>query len=146
MDRLSSSLGAEHRRGTVIIVDDDAALLEALKFGLELEGFSVQGHLRSGALLAEKLPTSEACLVIDYRLPGLDGLDLLQALRVSGVVLPAIIITSDPDATLLVRAAALGALVIEKPLLGDALTLAIGNALARPFGSPQQPRPAGPSG
>ncbi len=131
MELLASSHAAKHGGRSVIIIDDDADLLEALKFDLELEGFSVQCHLRSGTVVAEALPTSEACLIIDYRLPGLHGLDLLQRLRANGVRLPAIIITTHPKAAVLLRAAALGATVVEKPLLGDAFILAIENALAR---------------
>ncbi len=131
MELLASSHGAKHGGQSVIIIDDDADLLDALKFGLELEGFSVQCHLRSGTLRTETLPTSDACLIIDYRLPGIDGLDLLQRLRGNGVMLPAIIVTTHPSAEVLIRAVALGATVVEKPLLGDALALAIENAFAR---------------
>jgi two-component system response regulator FixJ len=135
MEPIASSHGARHERGSVIIIDDDAALLEALKFGLELEGFSVLCHASAGAVLAATLPASGACLIIDYRLPGLDGLDLLRRLRAKGVELPAIIVTSRPKAALLLRAAALGATIVEKPLLSDALTVAIENAVSRSIGS-----------
>jgi two-component system response regulator FixJ len=132
MGLLACRNGAKHGRRSVIIIDDDAALLEALKFALELEGFSVQCHLRSGTVVAQTLPTSNACLVIDYQMPGLDGLDLLKRLRANGVRLPAIIITTLPKASVLIDAAALGATVVEKPLLGNAFIVAIENALARP--------------
>ena len=135
MEPPESSHGVGKSRGSVIIVDDDADLLEALKFGLELEGFEVQCHASSGAALTETLPTSGACVIIDYRLPDFDGLQLLRRLRAKGVELPAIIVTSHPKAGLLLRAATLGATIIEKPLLGDAFTVAIENAVSRSIGS-----------
>jgi two-component system response regulator FixJ len=134
MESLATSHGKQVR-GSVILVEDDTGLLEALKFGLELEGFEVQCHASPSAVLAETLPAADACLIIDYWLPGLDGLSLLLRLRTLGVGLPAIIITSHPTAAVLLRAATLGATVVEKPLLEDTLSTAIRNAIASQVGS-----------
>jgi two-component system response regulator FixJ len=123
---------AEFRPGQiVVIVDDDQALLEALTFSLELEGFEVRGHRSAETVDAEALPKTRCCLVIDYKLPDLNGIDLLDRLRRQAVALPAIIITSHAKAEMLTRCRALGAAVVEKPLLGDGLLTAIRNALAR---------------
>jgi FixJ family two-component response regulator len=116
---------------TVVIVDDDPGLLTALKFGLELEGYAVHIHAEPASVRAEGLPKHHGCLVIDYRLGGLDGLHLLERLRDSDVDLPAIIVTSHPRKDLAVRAAALGAALVEKPLLGDVLVSAIRTAMAQ---------------
>jgi two-component system response regulator FixJ len=114
---------------TVVIVDDDEALLEALTFGLELEGFEVQSHRSAATVLAETLLKTNCCLVIDYKMPGLNGLDLLSRLRRQAVELPAIIITSHANSDILARCRALGAAVVEKPLLTDGLLIAIRNVL-----------------
>ena len=114
----------------VVVVDDDEALLEALSFGLELEGFEVQSHRSAGTVHAETLPKTSCCLVIDYKMPGLNGTDLLARLRRQGVELPAIIITSHARPDILARCHALGAAVVEKPLLGDGLLIAIRTALS----------------
>lgn len=113
----------------VVIVDDDEALLEALRFGFELEGFQVQSHCSAGTVHAEVLPKSNCCLVIDYKMPGLNGIDLLARLRDRGVELPTIIITSHARPDILTRCRALGASVVEKPLLGDGLLIEIRKAL-----------------
>jgi len=115
---------------TVVVIDDDTALLGALKFDLELEGFRVETHTAGNQLRPERLPTDNGCLVIDYRLPGLNGLELLRRLRDRGVSLPAIIITSHPTKSLLARTSGLGGSIIEKPLLGDVLLSGIRSALA----------------
>jgi len=117
---------------TLVVIDDDAALLGALKFDLEMEGFRVQTHAAGHRLRPERLPKDNGCLVIDYRLPGPNGLELLRRLRQGGVRLPAIIITSNPSRSLYARSAGLGASIVEKPLLGDVLLRGIRSALAAP--------------
>src|SRR5262249_8979595 len=62
-----------------------------------------------------------SCLVIDYKLPDIDGMDLARRLRGAGVTAPMILITSNPDARCRARAARDGAVIVEKPLLGDRL-------------------------
>jgi FixJ family two-component response regulator len=70
-------------------------------------------------------------MVIDYKLPGADGLSLLSDLRERGVTLPAILITSHPTQSLRRRAAAATAPIVEKPLLGDVLSNAVWSILAQ---------------
>jgi FixJ family two-component response regulator len=69
--------------------------------------------------------------VIDFKLPEMNGLDLLAALRGRGVQLPAILVTSHPTNALRRRAAEETTPIIEKPLFGDALTDAIRSMLGR---------------
>lgn len=113
---------ARDRAGpTVVLLDDDDGLREALTFSLEIDGYQVEACRTGEQLLALDLPTSAACLVIDYKLDGLNGLDALETLRRRGVTLPAILITSYANPPLHSRARAAKAQVVEKPLLGDAL-------------------------
>ena len=117
-------------RPTIIIVEDDSDLLHALRFALELEGWSVIAYATAEALLAgEPLPDT-GCLVFDQVLPGTTGLELLSQLRTRGTRLPAIIITTNPNAKIRLNALQSRANIVEKPLLGSALTDAIRQALA----------------
>ena len=116
---------------TVVIIDDDAAVTASLRFALETEGLSVKEYQSAAALLAEVDPRRTGCLVIDYLLPGTNGLELLRTLRSMGVAAPAIIITTNPGAVLEERVEAAGAEIIEKPLLGNALVEAIRASLKR---------------
>ena len=109
----------------ILLVDDDPAIRASLRFSLELEGYEVATFAAAGDLLAAPQISASDCLVIDYRLPGMDGLELVEVLRGRGVTLPAILITTTPSRRVRARAAALGAPLIEKPLLCDGLTAAI---------------------
>ena len=109
-------------RPKVILVDDDEALLRALGCSLELEGFAVDSHLDAVSIKPESLPAQDACLVIDYHMPDTDGVQVLQALRASQVALPAIIITTHAGPHLRATARRLGATIVQKPLIGPALS------------------------
>jgi FixJ family two-component response regulator len=114
---------------TVIIVEDDADLLHSLGFSLELEGWPVVAYETAEDLLAGARLPEKGCLVLDQILPGTSGLELLSQLRDRGVTLPAVIITTNPAPQLRIMAAAQGAGIVEKPLLGPGLIEAIRKAL-----------------
>ena len=118
----------------VILVDDDAAVLASLKFDLELQGYAVRAYPTAESLLERTDLPESGCLVLDYHLPVLNGLELLGRLRARGVALPAVLITT-PRGDLPARAAAAGVGVVEKPLLSNTLPEAISRLLA-PAGAP----------
>jgi two-component system response regulator FixJ len=109
----------------VLLVDDDAALAEAVKFAMELEGFAVQTYPDGESLLNLKSFPKRGCLVIDVKLPGVDGLELLRRLRARRVMLPAVLITTNPPPSLRIHAAAADVPIVEKPLLQDELIDAV---------------------
>ncbi|MBL8542794.1 MAG: response regulator [Hyphomonadaceae bacterium] len=112
---------------TVLLVDDDADLRAALTFLFETEGYAVHAFASAEAAL-ESDESSAACLVLDQRLPGLSGLDLLERMRAQGFSAPAILITTHPSGRERARARAAKAQVLEKPLLGDELAKLVGGA------------------
>ena len=116
--------------GTVLIVDDDAAVRSALKFALEVEGFKVRLYAGPEALLSDLDLPRCGCLVVDYRMPVMDGLQLIEALRGRRVTMPAILITGRANNELRRLAARSGASqVLEKPLSDGALIEGIRQAL-----------------
>lgn len=105
----------------LVLVDDDPHVLNALRFAFETEGYNVRTHKRGEDVLTDPPTEPRTCLVIDERLPGLSGLDTVARLRASGVVVPAILITSHPTKNMIRRASAADVGIVEKPLLGDVL-------------------------
>ena len=126
---------SELAQSKVLIIDDDPAVRNSLKFALEVEGFSVRAYQTGAELLKDADIPDDGCLVVDYKLPEMNGLDLLVELRRRKVDLPAILITTHPNAAVRDRAAKAGVPLIEKPLLNDTLFQGIRTALA-PHGRP----------
>ena len=73
---------------TVLIVDDDPAVRDSLKFSLELEGFTVRLYADGRDLLSESILPDNGCLVIDEIMPGMSGLETVDALRHRGRLIP----------------------------------------------------------
>ena len=65
----------------VIIVEDDRAVRDSLKFSLEVEGFAVRAYPDAEHLLAEERLPDFDCLIVDQNMPRMNGLDLISSLR-----------------------------------------------------------------
>ena len=109
-------------KDVIIVVDDDPAVCSSLEFSLQVEGFEVRSYSNSDEVLRQPSFPAHGCLIIDYFLPGMNGLDLAHALRERHVSLPIILITTHPNRLLRQSAAAEGIEIVEKPLLGNALS------------------------
>lgn len=110
-------------------MDDDPALLNALSFAFETEGYTVRAFADAESMLAADAPHGSLCLVLDQRLPGMSGLALLAALRAQNVGVPAILITSNPPPAVRREARAAGVEIVEKPLLGNILAAKVREAI-----------------
>jgi two-component system response regulator FixJ len=101
---------------TVFVVDDDHALCDALRWLMESVGLSAETYYGSRDFLAAYAPDRPGCLIVDVRMPGMDGLDLIETLRRRSISIPTIILTGHGDVPMAVRAMKLGAFdFIEKP-------------------------------
>ena len=118
-------VGEEEAKDVVLVVDDDPAVLSSLEFALQTEGFSVTTFPSGHDLLQRQLMPARGCFVIDYYLPGMNGLEVALSLRERGIDLPIILITTHPTRSLKQNAAAEGIEIVEKPLLGNTLSEAI---------------------
>src|SRR5262249_1688345 len=117
-------------RPVIIVVDDDGAVLNSLKFSLEIEGFSVLTYADSRELFEDEALAESSCLVIDHNLPGMTGLEAIAELRERRVLVPAILITTHPSAATTERARKAEIPIVEKPLLENGLLEQIQAALA----------------
>lgn len=98
------------------MVDDDPIIREATGRVFEAEGWSVVTYPSAEAFLAAPRPSPGACLVVDGRLPGIGGVELLEALREEGTLLPTVMLTGHGDVSMAVDAIRAGAAdLIEKP-------------------------------
>jgi two-component system response regulator FixJ len=115
----------------VLIVDDDASVRSALKFALEQEGLRVRLYADAAALLADTSLPDRACLVVDYVMPKVSGLEMLAALRARGNHTPAILISPSIDGNMRRRGLKFGVShFLEKPLLGGTFLEAIRSVLS----------------
>jgi len=115
----------------VAVVDDDPAVCNSLKFSLELEGLEVRTFPGGPELLRARDIDACQCFVVDQKMPGMSGLELIEKLRHRHIAAPAILIISQPSAALSARAATAQVPIVEKPLLGNTLLDRIRDALRR---------------
>jgi two-component system, LuxR family, response regulator FixJ len=115
----------------ILVIDDDAAVRQSLKFALEQEGLEVHLYDSGEQLLADPALPQSGCLVVDYAMPEVDGITLVERLRQRHVGLPAILITANGSPAVRERALRSGfQQVLEKPLEDSSLLDGIHGALA----------------
>ena len=108
-------------RGKVFVIDDDEAMRDSLEFLLGAADFEVT-LFGSAQLFLDSLPSDFGCVVSDVRMPGIDGMELLQRLKASRSYFPVLIMTGHGDVPLAVEAMKLGAVdFLEKPFEDDRL-------------------------
>jgi len=112
---------AVNAKPVILVVDDDAAVRNSLKFMMEVEGFEVRAYSNAHELLNEDHLPASSCLVVDYHMPAMNGLGLVAVLRDRRVSIPAILMTAHPDENMRKQAAAAGIPIVEKPLLSTRL-------------------------
>ena len=116
----------------VFVVDDDAAVREALCSLIRSVGLNAEAFASAQDFLNSPRPDAAACLVLDVRMPGLSGLDLQRELAGSGERIPIIFITGHGDIPMSVRAMKAGAAeFLPKPFRDQDLLDAVGQALER---------------
>jgi two-component system, chemotaxis family, CheB/CheR fusion protein len=117
-------------RPAIFVVDDDEALRYSMRALLEADGRAVETYASCEAFLAAYRRGRAGCLVVDARLPGMSGLELLEHLKSEGSTLPAIMLTGHGDVPTAVRAMEAGAAgFIEKPVRPEMLLARIDRAL-----------------
>ena len=124
--------GERSKRPVVFVVDDDAALREALRSLLRSVDLQVELFASASEFLAAKRPDAPSCLVLDIRLPGLSGLDFQAELAKANIQIPIIFITGHGDIPMTVKAMKGGAVeFLTKPFRDQDLLDAIQIALTR---------------
>ena len=116
---------------TVYIVEDDEAVRDSLSLLLQSEGLPVSAYDRGSRFLEDWRPDMAGCVVLDIRMPEMDGMELQEALVERGSDLPIIFVTGHGDVPLAVEAMRQGAVdFIEKPYHEEQLLEKIRSALS----------------
>jgi FixJ family two-component response regulator len=117
---------------TVFVIDDDAHIRAAIQGLLKSVGLRSETFGTAQEFLRGKRPDAPSCLVLDVRLPGVNGLDFQQQLTDAGVHIPIIFITGHGDIPMTVKAMKSGAVeFLTKPFRDQDLLDAIHQALDR---------------
>jgi FixJ family two-component response regulator len=124
-----------HIKPWVAVVDDDESVRHALGRLIRAAGFDVETFASGGEFMLAGPRRSPDCVVLDLRMPQVNGFRVQEALRDSGTRLPVIVITGDHSEESRTRALAHGALAyLRKPVDESTLLDAIGTALASTAG------------
>jgi FixJ family two-component response regulator len=124
---------------TVFVIDDDADVRAAIQGMLKSVGLRSQSFGTAQEFLRSKQPDGPTCLVLDVRLPGVNGLDFQRELADAGIPIPIIFITGHGDIPMTVRAMKSGAVeFLTKPFRDQDLLDAINQALDRDRQTRQQ--------
>jgi FixJ family two-component response regulator len=117
--------------GKVLVVDDDASVRKSLHRLIRAAGYDVETLEGAAAYLARAAQLPPACLVLDIRMPGMSGLDLLRVVSGTSRELPIVFISGHGDEDVRAQALDAGAVeVLYKPLEETTLLAAIDQALA----------------
>ena len=124
--------------GTVFIVDDDVEVRSLLEVVFRTEGYRVRSFGDCESFLQTRGSDTNACLLLDEHLPGMNGFQLLEALAAAGRNLPAIMVTGQGDVKMAVRAMQAGVIdFIEKPAGAEELRRCVARALKLGVGTGQ---------
>jgi DNA-binding response OmpR family regulator len=127
----------------ILIVDDEPNVRLTYRAILETDGFEVREASDGGAALREMGDKDFDLAILDMRMPGIDGLELLERMGERRIQTPVVIITANGNIPHAVLAMKLGAIdFLEKPLTPEALRSTVGEILSRH--AKPVPRPASP--
>jgi FixJ family two-component response regulator len=116
----------------VYVIDDDESIRTSLTWLLEAVEIPVQGYASADAFLRSREEEGVGVLILDVRMPGMSGMQLLEQLVRQGSPLQIIILTGHGDVPLAVRAMSHGAFYfIQKPVNGPQLVTKVRQAMAR---------------
>lgn len=117
-------------RGEIFIIDDDAAVRDALSVVFTLEGYGVTSFGDGSSFLSAAQSTTPACIFLDVHMPGMSGLDILKKLNAQHYAAPIFIISGQADIPMAVDAIKHGALdFIEKPFDANTVVARVREAL-----------------
>ena len=117
---------------TVFIIDDDPAVCRSTAMMLQAHGLESRSYAGADEFLRSFDPHMPGCVLLDLRMPGMTGEELLRTLRQGGVRIPVIVVTGHGDVPAAVRTMKLGLVdFLQKPVDHDMLISTVRQALAQ---------------
>jgi two-component system nitrogen regulation response regulator NtrX len=119
-------------RSRILVIDDEAAIRDSLKMTLEYEGYEFAGAAtgQEGLALVER--EAPDLVLLDVKMPGMDGLEVLERLRSMNDTLPVVVVSGHGTISTAVEATKKGAFdFIEKPFASERILVVLRNALAQ---------------
>src|SRR5437762_2228160 len=117
-------------KSRILVIDDEAAIRDSLRMTLEYEGYEFVGAAtgQEGLALAER--EAPDLVLLDVKMPGMDGLEVLDRVRVMNEALPVIVVSGHGTISTAVEATKKGAFdFIEKPFASERVLVSLRNAL-----------------
>lgn len=119
-------------RRVIHLVDDEEAIRRATGFALKTAGYTVQTYASGVEFLRTAKSAPQGCVILDVRMPAMDGLEVQNAMAERGIHMPVIVLTGHGDVSVAVQAMKAGAVdFLEKPFEKAALLQAVTRAFAR---------------
>ena len=123
----------------VCVVDDDVSVREAVESLLRAEGFEVELFASAERFMHRAVRAPISCIILDVKMPGLDGFDLQRELADAGITVPIIFLTGHGSIPLSVRAIKAGAVeFLTKPFAADDLLLALRQAMSERYSATEE--------
>lgn len=130
MTQVHTENGTTTKAATVYVVDDDPSMRDSLRWLIESVGLRVDAFPNADAFLEQFHNDTPGCLVLDVRMPGTSGMELLDMLKNRGVHMPIIIISGHGDVPMAVQALKRGAMdFLEKPFRDQELLEQVSRAI-----------------
>lgn len=118
-----------HESRLIHLVDDEESVRRSVGFLLKTSGYAVQAWASGADFVKEMRHLDRGCVLLDVRMPDMDGLEVQAAMAARGVKMPVIVLTGHGDVSVAVRAMKAGAIdFVEKPFDREQLLDAIGMA------------------
>lgn len=130
MTQVHTENEAATKSATVFVVDDDPSMRDSMRWLIESVGLKVEAFANADAFMEQFAGEVPGCLVLDVRMPGTSGMELLDTLKHRGVQLPIIMISGHGDVPMAVQALKRGAMdFLEKPFRDQELLEQIAKAI-----------------
>ena len=116
---------------TIVIIDDDEAVRDSTCVLLQSYGYPTQTYPSADVYLQETSGALGDCLIVDLQMPGLSGVELVEALRARAIATPVILMTANVESLGARGQQAGAAAILRKPFAEDALIQAVARACER---------------